>query len=101
MEPVEDPPQPWTVGERALVVLAVLTVIAAAKIAEAFIVPVVVGTLMSYSLDPLERWHIHRLLCALLALVCSFAIFAGSAFLLRADATALVADLPDAARQLR
>jgi len=105
MEPLEDPPRPWKAGERALVVLAVLALIGAAKMTEAFIVPVVVGTLMSYSLEPLvrtlERWHIHRLIGAALVLLCSIAIVAGSAFLLRADATALVAELPDAARQLR
>jgi predicted PurR-regulated permease PerM len=101
----DDVPRPWNAGERALVVLAVLALIGAAKMTEAFIVPVVMGTLMSYSLEPLvrtlERWRIHRLIGAALVLLLSIAIVAGSAFLLRADATALVAELPDAARKLR
>ena len=41
--PLETPPPQWTVGERALVVLAVLALIAVAKITEAFIVPVIAG----------------------------------------------------------
>lgn len=101
----EAPPRQWSAGERAVVVLAVLTVLAAAKVAESFIVPVIAGTLLSYALEPLvhwlERWHVPRLLGAGLVLLLTIATVAGSAYLLRADATQLVAELPDAARKLR
>jgi hypothetical protein len=44
-----DTPQPrsWPAGERALVVLAVLAVIGAAKVTESFVVPVVGGVVRS------------------------------------------------------
>ena len=103
--PLETPPPQWTVGERALVVLAVLALIAAAKITEAFIVPVIAGLMLSYALEPLvrmlERARVPRALGAGLVLLLTIAAVAGSAYLLRADATALVAELPDAAKKLR
>jgi predicted PurR-regulated permease PerM len=102
---LEPPPRQWTAGERALVVLAVLAVVAAAKLTEPFIVPVVAGAMLSYALEPLvrmlERLRVHRALGAALVLAFTIAVVAGSAFLLRADATALVAELPDAARKVR
>jgi predicted PurR-regulated permease PerM len=107
MDRVTDaPPQrEWPAGERAVVVLAVLAMIAAAKITEAFIVPVVAGVMLSYALEPLVAWlarmHIHRVLGSALVLLLAIAAVAGSAFLLRADATALLAELPDAARKVR
>ena len=92
-------------AETALVVLAILAVIAAAKIAEAFIVPVIVGTLLSYSLKPLvamlERVHIHRVIGAAVVLTLLGAVIAGGVFLLRDDANAALAELPNAARKVR
>jgi predicted PurR-regulated permease PerM len=106
MDPVNDEaPQVWTVGERALVVLAVVALIAGAKVTESFVVPVIAGTMLSYALEPLvralERIHLHRVLGSALVLVLAIAAVAGSAFLLREDAKALVADFPEAARKLR
>jgi predicted PurR-regulated permease PerM len=87
------------------VTLAVLAVIAAAKLTESFIVPVILGVLLSYALEPvvkvLERIHIHRALGSAFVLVMAIALVAGSGFLLRTDASALVAELPEAARKLR
>lgn len=98
-------PRKWPAGERALVVLAVLAVIGAAKITEPFIVPVVAGTMLSYALEPmvraLERIHIHRVIGAAIVLVLALLAVGASGFLLRADATALIAELPDAARKVR
>jgi len=92
-------------AETALVVLAVLAVIAAAKVAEPFLIPVIVGTLTSYALKPLvatlERWHIHRAIGSAVVLLLLTAIIAGGIFLLRDDATAAVAELPNAARKVR
>lgn len=92
-------------AETALVVLAVIAVVAAAKITQPFIVPVVTGMLISYALKPvvtsLERVHVHRALGAALVLTITIGVVAGTGFLLREDAAALVAELPQAARKLR
>lgn len=92
-------------AETALVVLAVLAVIAAAKIAEAFLVPVIVGILLSYSLKPLvaalERLHIHRAIGSAIVLTLLGGVIAGGVMLLRDDANAALAELPNAARKVR
>lgn len=103
--PAAPPQRRWPVADRSLVVLAVLALIGAAKVAEAFVVPVVAGVLLSYALEPLvralERMHVHRFIGAALVLLFAIGAVGGSGFLLRTDATALVAELPDAARKLR
>jgi predicted PurR-regulated permease PerM len=107
MDHTDEPEQPrqWRAGERALVVLAVLAVIGAAKVTESFLVPVVAGLLLSYALEPLvralERVHVHRAIGAAVVLLCAIGAVGGSAFLLRDDAKALIAQLPDAAHELR
>jgi predicted PurR-regulated permease PerM len=89
----------------ALVVLAVLAVCAAAKIAAPFLIPVIVGILASYSLRPmvtaLERIHIHRAIGAAIVLLLLSGIVAGAVLLLRDDANSALAELPDAARKIR
>ena len=89
----------------ALIVLAVFAVCAAAKIAAAFLIPVVVGMLASYSLKPmvasLERMHVHRALGAAVVLLVLTALVAGGVFLLRDDAVSALAELPSAARKIR
>ena len=79
----------------ALVVLAVLAVCAAAKIASPFLIPVIVGILASYSLRPmvtaLERIHIHRALGAAIVLLLLSGIVAGAVLLLRDDANSALA----------
>src|SRR5690348_18134199 len=86
----------------ALIVLAVFAVCAAAKIAAAFLVPVVVGMLASYSVKPMvasrERMHVHRALGAGVVLLVLTARVAGWVFLLRDDAVCGVAGLPSAPR---
>jgi predicted PurR-regulated permease PerM len=98
-------PRRWLPAERALVVLAVLAVVGAAKVTESFLVPVVAGAMLSYALKPLvralERIHVHRVIGSALVLLCAIAAVGGSAFLLRDDAAQLIAQLPDAAHQLR
>ena len=105
--PSPEPPLPrrQRASVTALIVLAVLAVCAAAKIAAAFLIPVVVGMLASYSLKPLvatlERIHIHRALGAAVVLLVLTGFLAGSIFLLRDDAVAALAELPNAARKIR
>ncbi len=89
----------------ALIVLATLAVLTAAKLASAFLVPVVVGMLASYSLKPLvgwlERLHVHRALGSAVVLLVIAGLVGGGVFLLRDDAVSALANLPDAARKIR
>jgi predicted PurR-regulated permease PerM len=86
-------------------VLAVLAVIASAKIAAPFVIPVIVGMLTSYALKPLvatlERVHIHRAIGSAVVLAVLTGFIAGGVFLHRDDATAALAELPNAARKIR
>ena len=92
-------------GQAALVVLATLATIAAAKVGAPFLIPLVVGLLISYALEPIVaamcRLHVPRVVSAAVVLLLISSAFAGVGFLLREDATAAVAQLPDAARKLR
>jgi predicted PurR-regulated permease PerM len=89
----------------ALVVLAVLAVCAAAKVAAPFLIPVVVGMLASYSLKPfvatLERIHVPRAAGSLLVLLVLTALVAGSIALLKDDFASALAELPEAAHRIR
>ena len=104
-KPPDTPPRRQRSALTALIVLAVLAVCAAAKIAAPFLVPVVVGMLASYSLKPLvsqlERWRVPRALGAAVVLLVLTAAVGGGVFLLRDDATAALAELPNAARKIR
>ncbi len=89
----------------SLVVLAVLACVALLRLAEEVLVPLVVGVLLSYALEPivrrLARWHVPRLLGATIVLV---ALTGGLVFLgyeLKDDASAIVEQLPGAAAKLR
>jgi predicted PurR-regulated permease PerM len=99
------PPRRQRSALTALVVLALIAVVAAAKIAAPFLIPVVVGMLASYSLKPLvstlERIHIHRAIGSAVVLAVLSGLIAGGVFLLRDDATAALAELPNAARKIR
>ncbi|MBA3775205.1 MAG: AI-2E family transporter [Betaproteobacteria bacterium] len=92
-------------SEIALIVLATLAVVAAAKLAEAFLVPVVVGILISYTLRPLvtglERLHVHRAVGAAVVLVALTGALTGIVYTLRDEASEVIADLPQTARKLR
>ena len=104
-QPDADPPRRQRSALTALIVLAVFCVVAAAKIASPFLIPVVVGMLASYALEPLvsalARIHIHRALGSAVVLLLLFGAIAGGVLLLRDDATSALAELPDAARKIR
>lgn len=93
------------VQQIALVVLATLGLLAAAKIASDFLVPVVAGILLAYALAPpvsrLERIGLPRGIAAALVLVALLGSTAATVWWLRNDAAAVVAELPEAARKLR
>jgi predicted PurR-regulated permease PerM len=93
------------VHEIALVVLASLAVLAAAKAASDFLVPVVAGILLAYALAPpvarLEQIGVPRSLAAAIVLLTLAGSACASAWWLRNDAAAVVAELPEAARKFR
>jgi predicted PurR-regulated permease PerM len=98
-------PRTWRAGELALVILAIVGVIAAAKAAEAFLVPVTAGILIAYALKPLvnglERYRIPRPVGATLVLAALSGLFVGAGTLVKDDTASALAELPDAARKLR
>lgn len=93
------------VRDIALVVLATIAVIGALHYAADFVVPVVAGILLAYALEPLVdrlgRVGVPRVLAATVLLAGIVSAFAATAWWLRHDAAAVVADLPQAARKLR
>ena len=95
----------WQPAEISLVVLATIAAIAIAKWGQAFFIPLTAGILIAYALKPvvaaLERIHIHRLIGAPLVLAAVTGVIAGGVALVREDAIAALAELPQAARKLR
>ena len=89
----------------ALTVLAVLAIVLVLQYAQAVIIPIVLGILVSYALEPIVAWlarrHVPRALGAAVVLV---ALTAGSGWLLlslRTEVSAIVEQLPDGAKRLR
>jgi predicted PurR-regulated permease PerM len=96
---------PVDVRSAALTLLAVLAVIMVLKLAAGMIIPIVLGILISYALDPIVGWmeriHIPRPISAAVVLL---ALIAGSGWLiygLRSEGQAIVEKLPQTARRLR
>lgn len=89
----------------ALIVLAVLAVVTGLRYAQGMVIPIVLGLLVSYALDPMvawmARWHLPRPVGAAILLV--LLVGAGGALLysLRSEASAIVQQLPEGARRLR
>jgi predicted PurR-regulated permease PerM len=96
---------PVDIRSAALTVLAVLAIVLVLQYAQAVIIPIVLAVLISYALEPviawLERRRVPRVLGAAVVLL---SLVAGGAWLLyglRFQATAIVEQLPQAARRLR
>ena len=89
----------------ALIVLAVIALVAALYLARAFVVPLLIGILGSYSLRPVVDWlqalRIPRPVAAALVLAVLAGGFSWVAYSLSDDAVAMIEKLPDAARKLR
>ena len=90
----------------ALGVIAAVALIWFLKFAENVMVPILMGLIISYSLRPFVEWlqqtlYIPRALSAALLLTLLFGGVGAGLWNLRADITAVVADLPKAARMLR
>ena len=96
---------PIDVRNAALTILAVLAIVVVLKTAQAVIIPIVLGVLISYALDPPVTWmtrlHLPRPLAAAMLLA---TLVAGGCWLLygvRFEAAAIVDKLPQAARRIR
>ena len=103
--PAARAPRRWGPRDIALVVLATLATIIAARYAADFLVPIVAGVLLAYALEPLvarmAMAHIPRGIGATRAARDDCGGLRATAWWLRHDAAAVVAELPDAARKLR
>lgn len=96
---------PIDVRSAALTVLAVLATILVLQYAQAMIIPIVLGILISYALEPivarLTKWRVPRPISAAIVLV---AVTGATGYLLyglRSEGSAIVEQLPAAARRLR
>ena len=85
--------------------LAVLALVAALYLARAFFVPLLIGILASYALNPLVNWleacRVPRSVGAALVLTAVVGSFSWIGFSMSGDAEALIEKLPEAARKLR
>jgi predicted PurR-regulated permease PerM len=92
-------------SEAALWILAFIAVIGALYLARAFIVPLLFGILVSYTLRPvvdwLERYRMPRALGAALVLGALISGVSWITFSLSPDAATMVGKLPESARKLR
>jgi predicted PurR-regulated permease PerM len=96
---------PMDIRSAALTILAVIAVILVLQYAQPMLIPVVLGVLINYALDPVvgmfERIRIPRALGA--ALVLSLLVVVGGILVygLSGQAAAIIDQLPDAARRVR
>jgi predicted PurR-regulated permease PerM len=105
-DPVEPPaPAKLSVTEITLVAIAICAAIAVARIAQPFLVPVVMGILLSYTLRPLvsmlERLRIPRFAAAAMVIAILVSLISATVYAVRDDVNDWVAELPAAARKLR
>jgi predicted PurR-regulated permease PerM len=104
---LDTPPtkQPVDIRSAALTILAVLAAVLVLQYAQSVIIPIVLGLLGSYALDPLVAWMARRRVPRPIgaALVLCVLVGAGGYMLysLQSEATAIVDQLPRGARRLR
>jgi predicted PurR-regulated permease PerM len=106
--PVPEAPairMPVDIRSAALTVLAGLAIILVLQYAQAMIIPIVLAVLISYALEPiiawLERRRVPRALSAAIVLLSLVAAGGWLLYGLRSQATAIVEQLPQAARRFR
>ena len=96
---------PYSYLNVALGVLAVIAVVAALYLARAFVVPLLIGVLASYTLHPVVDWlkacHVPRPAGAALVLAVLVGASSWAVVSLSGDAAAMIEKLPEAARKLR
>ena len=88
-----------------LIVLAALAVILTLKYAQALVIPIVVGILINYALQPLVArlvgWRLPRAVAAAVVLLGVLGVGGTLLYQLRHQADAVVRQLPEAAQRLR
>jgi predicted PurR-regulated permease PerM len=93
------------VHSAALTILAAIGAVLVLQYAQAMIIPIVLGVLISYALDPmvtaLTRLRLPRPLAAAIVIVTISGAAGGLLYSLRVQANEIVQQLPDAARRLR
>jgi predicted PurR-regulated permease PerM len=93
------------VRNAALTVLAVIAVVLLLQYAQAMVIPIVLGILISYALEPivkaLERIHVPRVIGAALVLLALVGSVGWLLYGLRDEGNAIVRQLPEAAHRLR
>ncbi|MGH9141611.1 MAG: AI-2E family transporter, partial [Vicinamibacterales bacterium] len=96
---------PVDIRSAALTVLAGLAIVLVLQYAQAMIIPIVLALLISYALEPVVAWLVRRRVPRPLgaAIVLLTLVTSGSGMLygLRSEASAIVEQLPQAARRLR
>jgi predicted PurR-regulated permease PerM len=106
----ERPPEPVArvpvdVRSAALTVLAVLAIVLVLQYAQAMVIPIVLGVLISYALEPpvagLTRLRIPRPIAAAIVLIAIVGAGGRLIYGLRGQASDIVEQLPQAARRLR
>ena len=89
----------------ALKTLAVLAVVAALYFTRSLVVPVIIGVLVSYALNPvvqgLTRLRVPRTLASLVVVLGLFAVLGTLTYQLSNQASAAIRGLPDVTRRLR
>ncbi len=94
----------WRMGA-AVGVVAIIALVAALYLARAFVVPLLIGILLTYSLSPVVEWLVAVRVPRAAAAALVLAVLAGGsswvAFTLSDDGAAMIEKLPEAARKLR
>jgi len=96
---------PVDVRSAALTVLAVLAIVLVLQYAQSMLIPIILGVLISYALEPpvvgLTRLRIPRPIAAAVVLIAIVGSGGRLVYGLRSQAAAIVEQLPQAARRLR
>jgi predicted PurR-regulated permease PerM len=104
-EPADTIRMPVDIRSAALTILAAVAVILMLQYAQAMIIPIVLGILINYALEPvvhwLERRHIPRPLAAAVVLAALVGCGGWMLYSMRTQASAIVEQLPQAARRVR
>ena len=93
------------VRSAALTIIAVLAIVTVLKVAQAMIIPIVLGVLISYALDPVVGWfenrHVPRAVSAAVLLVAIVFGTGAAMYGLRFQVGEIVDKLPEAAQRVR
>jgi predicted PurR-regulated permease PerM len=95
----------WTHAVTALTVLTVLASVVALQWARPILVPILIGILISYALDPIVRrlvgWRVPQPVAASLVFLLALILLGALAYSLSYQVTAAADRLPEAAQELR